>query len=120
MRQTELAGRLGKPQSFIAKYETGERRLDVIELIAVLRALGEDPVGFVGRSDGEDRTTIAHHPGCHIRSRLPLSRVVQTAGINLISSAMCHELTPGAHLPGTPAITTLSAYCCIAAPTYGK
>ncbi len=35
---------LRKPQSFIAKYEAGERRLDVLEFIAVAGALGADPV----------------------------------------------------------------------------
>lgn len=31
LTQSELAGRLGKPQSFVAKVETQERKLDVIE-----------------------------------------------------------------------------------------
>jgi transcriptional regulator with XRE-family HTH domain len=42
--QVEVAKRLGKPQSFVAKYETGERRLDLVEFIAVAAALGADPV----------------------------------------------------------------------------
>ena len=44
MRQQTLAGKLGKPQSFIAKYEGGERRIDVVEFIAIARALDADPV----------------------------------------------------------------------------
>jgi transcriptional regulator with XRE-family HTH domain len=44
MRQQALAKKLGKPQSFIAKYEGGERRLDVIEFIAIAEALGDDPL----------------------------------------------------------------------------
>ena len=43
-RQQALAKKLGRPQSFIAKYEGGERRIDVIEFIAIARALGADPV----------------------------------------------------------------------------
>jgi transcriptional regulator with XRE-family HTH domain len=43
LNQTDLAERLGKPQSFVAKYEGGERRLDVIEFLAVTRAIGADP-----------------------------------------------------------------------------
>jgi transcriptional regulator with XRE-family HTH domain len=42
--QQALAGKLGRPQSFIAKYEGGERRIDVIEFIAIARALGADPL----------------------------------------------------------------------------
>ena len=37
--QRELAARLGRPQSFVSKYERKERRLDAVELIAVCRAL---------------------------------------------------------------------------------
>ena len=44
VRQQTLAKKLGKPQSFIAKYEGGERRLDVVEFITIARALGADPV----------------------------------------------------------------------------
>jgi transcriptional regulator with XRE-family HTH domain len=44
IRQHALAKKLGRPQSFVAKYEGGERRLDVIEFIAIARALGADPV----------------------------------------------------------------------------
>ena len=39
LTQTELARRLGRPQSYVSKYETGERRLDVVELRLVCRAL---------------------------------------------------------------------------------
>jgi transcriptional regulator with XRE-family HTH domain len=44
IRQQALAKKLGRPQSFIAKYEGGERRIDVVEFIAIARALGVDPV----------------------------------------------------------------------------
>jgi transcriptional regulator with XRE-family HTH domain len=44
MRQQALAKKLGRPQSFIAKYEGGERRLDVVEFVAIARAIGTDPV----------------------------------------------------------------------------
>ena len=32
LRQVELAKRLGKPQSFVSKYESGERRLDLLDI----------------------------------------------------------------------------------------
>ncbi len=41
--QIELSSRLGKPQSYIAKTETGKRRIDVAELLAVCEALELDP-----------------------------------------------------------------------------
>jgi len=44
LTQQKLARRLGKPQSFVAKYEGGERRLDVLEFIAIVQAIGADPV----------------------------------------------------------------------------
>lgn len=42
IRQQALAKKLGKPQSFVAKYEGGERRLDVVEFTAIAEALGVD------------------------------------------------------------------------------
>ncbi len=42
LSQAELAARLGKPPSFVGKYELGERRLDVIELMVILSALEAD------------------------------------------------------------------------------
>ena len=44
LTQHELAKRLHKPQSFIAKYEGGERRLDVVEFLTVCQAIGADSV----------------------------------------------------------------------------
>ena len=44
IRQQSLARKLGKPQSFVAKYEGGERRLDVVEFVIIARALDADPV----------------------------------------------------------------------------
>ena len=48
IRQQKLAAKLGKPQSFVAKYEGGERRIDLIEFIAIARALDADPVKLFG------------------------------------------------------------------------
>ena len=47
LTQADVAGRLGKPQSFVAKYENGERKLDVVEYCDVVRALGGDPVALL-------------------------------------------------------------------------
>ncbi len=48
LTQQALALRLKKPQSFVAKYEGGERRLDVVEFVAISRALGADPLKLLG------------------------------------------------------------------------
>jgi len=47
LTQTELSRILLRPQSFVSKYERGERRLDVVELGEVADALGVDPVQLV-------------------------------------------------------------------------
>ena len=47
--QTEVAKRLKKPQSFVSKYESGERRLDLIELREICRVIGIPLVAFVQR-----------------------------------------------------------------------
>ena len=47
LRQVELAKRLGLPQSFVSKYESGERRLDLLELQDVCAALGGTTTVFV-------------------------------------------------------------------------
>lgn len=49
LTQQEVADRLGVPQSFVAKYEGGERRLDLIEFVAVARAVESDPVDLLAR-----------------------------------------------------------------------
>lgn len=39
LTQKDVAELLGKPQSYVSKYESGERRLDVIEFIRVCKAI---------------------------------------------------------------------------------
>lgn len=47
LTQVQIAERLGKPQSFISKYERGERRLDFPEFIELANVLGIDVADFV-------------------------------------------------------------------------
>jgi transcriptional regulator with XRE-family HTH domain len=47
LTQLEAARLLGKPQSFISKCESGERRVDVVELIAFCRIYGVEPTKII-------------------------------------------------------------------------
>lgn len=40
LTQQELAQKLGKPQSYVSKFENGERRIDVIEFLEITKAMG--------------------------------------------------------------------------------
>jgi transcriptional regulator with XRE-family HTH domain len=57
LTQAEISQRLKRPQSFVSKYERGERRVDVVKFGDVAKALGMDPfassIGFMER-DLED------------------------------------------------------------------
>ncbi len=53
--QAEVAKKLRKPQSFVSKYERGERRLDVVEFLEVARALGINACDFISRLEGSKR-----------------------------------------------------------------
>ena len=70
LTQHALARLLKKPQSFVAKYEGGERRLDVVEFIAIARSLGADPLrlmaalvdGGKGKAAGPKRAASKRKP----------------------------------------------------------
>ena len=51
LRQVDVARALGKPQAFVSYYESGARRLDLLELRQVCRIFGISLVGFVRRFD---------------------------------------------------------------------
>ena len=44
MTQAELAARLGQYQSFVARLESGQRRIDVVEFLELSEILGFDAV----------------------------------------------------------------------------
>lgn len=50
LSQEELARRLKRSQSFVAKMETGERRIDVVEFVEIARALGQEPTELLARA----------------------------------------------------------------------
>jgi len=43
LTQAELAKKLGRYQSFVARVESGQRRIDIIELLDLAEAIGFDP-----------------------------------------------------------------------------
>jgi len=47
LTQVEVASRLDRPQSFVSKYENGERRLDVVEFLDVAKAIDFDAVKLI-------------------------------------------------------------------------
>lgn len=47
LTQQQLAREIGKPQSFVAKYELGERRLDIIEFLKITRILKVSPIKII-------------------------------------------------------------------------
>jgi hypothetical protein len=49
MTETEVARKLGRPQSYISAIERGSRRVSVVELIELGEALGFDPKAAVAR-----------------------------------------------------------------------
>lgn len=52
LRQSDLAERLGVPQSFVSKYESGERRLDLLEVRQICEAVGLSLLDFIRRLEG--------------------------------------------------------------------
>lgn len=54
LSQYDVAAALGKPQSFVSKVETGERRVDVIELTVFAWLYKKPLTYFVGETDDAD------------------------------------------------------------------
>ncbi|MDA8747033.1 helix-turn-helix domain-containing protein [Litoreibacter sp.] len=51
LTQAQLASRLKQHQSFVARVESGERRIDVVELIVLARALGAETVSLLAATE---------------------------------------------------------------------
>ena len=54
LTQVEVAVQLGKPQSYVSKYESGERRLDVVEFCTIATALRLSPVELLQKFLAKD------------------------------------------------------------------
>lgn len=62
LRQVDVARKLGEPQSFVSKYESGERRLDLIELKQVCAALGIVLAEFVRQFEAISTASPRNRP----------------------------------------------------------
>ena len=49
LTQSEVASKLNQPQSYVSKYERGERRLDVVEFLEVARIIGFNPIAVISK-----------------------------------------------------------------------
>lgn len=47
LTQVQVASGLGRPQSFVSKYERGDRRLDFTEFVEIANVLGIDVAKFL-------------------------------------------------------------------------
>jgi transcriptional regulator with XRE-family HTH domain len=62
LTQQELADDLRKPQSFVAKYEKSQRRLDVAEFLMIMRVIGFLPPAAI-------KKVLKNDPAMDIRHR---------------------------------------------------
>lgn len=49
LSQYEVARRLRRPQSFVSAYESGDRRIDVLEFLRIAKATNSDPCAILKR-----------------------------------------------------------------------
>jgi transcriptional regulator with XRE-family HTH domain len=79
LRQIDIAKALGKPRTFVGHYETGARRLDVLELRNVCEVLGISLGGFVRKFEKRllDPSLSALSTSAYAPRRLPGRRLTQ-------------------------------------------
>lgn len=71
LTQAELAERLDRPQSYVSKVETGERRLDVVEMVYICREVDVDPVELVEAVSFAVQESQTSKPASRSRHRSP-------------------------------------------------
>ncbi|MCK9418765.1 MAG: helix-turn-helix transcriptional regulator [Nitrospirae bacterium] len=62
LTQAQLARKLSVPQSFVSKYETGERRIDVIETAQICRALETSMTQLLSKLSKRLKYTVKINP----------------------------------------------------------
>ena len=63
LTQQQLANLLEKPQSYVSKYERGERRLDVIEFLAISKVLKTNPCSVLRKIDSASARATTRRGG---------------------------------------------------------
>ena len=58
LTQADLAKKIKQPQSFVSKYESGERRLDILELRSICTVLGISLADFVKKLEDKLNETV--------------------------------------------------------------
>lgn len=53
LTQAELGKRLGQRQTFVSKFELGERRLDAAEFLVISRAIGVEPHAVMREAEAD-------------------------------------------------------------------
>jgi transcriptional regulator with XRE-family HTH domain len=66
--QAQLARKLGRPQSFVSKYELGERRLDIIEFLDVAAALSISPARLLAELEAR-KPPESHESGSEVAKK---------------------------------------------------
>ena len=61
LTQDQVAEKLQKPQSFVSKYERGERRLDFTEFVDIANLFGTDIANFVADYRHANRAMVFFH-----------------------------------------------------------
>lgn len=76
LRQSDLADRLGRTQALVSRVESGERRLDIAELVVWLDALETDIVTFAQQLHDrlQGRVTSNRRPGKRLRCSAQVRR----------------------------------------------
>ena len=63
LSQQAVADKLKRHQSFVSKYESGERRLDVVELLMLSEVIGFDPVQMLRKLSASSNDRGTRHMG---------------------------------------------------------
>ena len=91
LSQAALASKIGRPQSFVSKYERGERRLDAVELVQVANVLDLDVTGRCCTARSKSLTSLCRlqsHPAQYV-SGIPSAAILLSISHPIRCSTRC-------------------------------